>query len=229
MSIISTGRLKPIIEPFDNGWNYILDLSFKLISLLVIWLCKCNNVLKRKITCLGTLIIRVCRSTLNIFPQWISKPRIQKPKNHSKASSGAGRFAQNLRSCKKAQYNAQNCKSGRHNRRHTFRRCTSQYKPISTNIPYNDLMVNGRRSGNTKAPSPCRQNWMLRVLNHCQDITLNGSTKLMSSLLPLDESNMDNDHSSTNSGYKNHSSIIFPFHHALNQVDLSTNMLDKVI
>ena len=36
MSIISTGRLKPIIKPFDNGGSYILDLSFKLISLLVI-------------------------------------------------------------------------------------------------------------------------------------------------------------------------------------------------
>ena len=36
-SIISMGRLTTIIKPFDSGWNYILDLSFKLILLLVIW------------------------------------------------------------------------------------------------------------------------------------------------------------------------------------------------
>ena len=74
-SIRSTGRLKPFIKPFDNGWNYILDLFFKLISLLVIWSCKCNNVLK-KITSLQTSIIQVCQSALKILPQWISKPRI---------------------------------------------------------------------------------------------------------------------------------------------------------
>ena len=140
-SIISKGRLKPIIKPLDSGWNYIMDLSFKLISLLVIWLYNCNNEVKKNITHLGTLIVRVCRSTLNIFPQWISKPRIIKPKNHRKSSSSVGRFAKNLNACKKSQYDVQNYKYWRHNWRHTFKCCTSQYKPISTNIPYNGLMV----------------------------------------------------------------------------------------
>ena len=31
---------------------------------------------------------------LNIYPHWISKPCIQKHKNHSKASNGTGKFAQ---------------------------------------------------------------------------------------------------------------------------------------
>ena len=212
-------RLKPIIKPFDSEWNYILDLSFKLISLLVIWLCSCNNAAKKKITRLGALVIRACWSTLNIFPQWISKPRIRKPKNHSNSSSDAGRFAQNLRACKKSRYNVWNCKSGRHNRRHTFNCRGSQYKPISTNIPYNGMMVNGRKSSNTKAPSPCRHNRVLHSLNHRQDITVRGSTKLKSSLLPFEEFNMGNNHLSTNSEYENRSNINFPLHHALNQVD----------
>ena len=185
--------MKPIIKPFDSGWNYILDLSFKLISLLVIWSCNCNNtVKKKKITPLGTSVIQACRSILNIFPQWTSKHQIRKPKNHSKANSSAGRFTQNLRACKKSRYNVRNCKSGRHNQRHTFKYCRSQYNPVSTNNPCNGLMVKGRKSGITETPSPCRRNWILRALNHCQDITICESTKLKSSLLPFEELNMGN-------------------------------------
>ena len=120
MSIINTGCLKPIIKPFDSGWNYILHIFFKLILFLVILSWKCNNVLKKKITSLRILVIQVCRTTLNIFPHWIYKPRIRKHKNHSKVNSGAGRFAQNLLACKKPHYNVCNCKSGRHNQGKTF-------------------------------------------------------------------------------------------------------------
>ena len=222
--------MKPIIKLFDSGWSYILDLSFKLISLLVIWSYNCNNAVKKNITHLGTSIVRVCQSTLNIFSQWISKPRIRKPKYHRKSSSGAERFAQNLCACKKSQYDVQNCKSGRHNRRHTFKCHRSQYKPISTNISYNGLMVKGRKRGNiTKPSSPCRQDWMLHSLNHRQDITARENTKLKSSLLPFEELIMDNNDLSTQSEYDNCFNINFPLHHALNQVDLNTNLLDKMI
>ena len=129
------GRLKPIIKPFDSGWSYIFDLFCKLISLLVIWSYNCNNAAKKETTHLGMLVVQACQSTLNIFPQLISKTRIRKPKNHRKSSSGVGIFAQNLSACKKSQYDVQNCKPGRHNRRHTFKCHRSQYKPISTNIP----------------------------------------------------------------------------------------------
>ena len=71
------GRLKPIIKPFNSGWSYILDLSFKLISRLVIWSYNCKNAVKKNITHLGTSIVWVCQSILNIFPQWIAKPRIK--------------------------------------------------------------------------------------------------------------------------------------------------------
>ena len=46
-------------------------------------------------------------------------------------------------------------------------------------------MVKGRKSGNTKASSPCRQNRMLCSLNHCKDITVRGYTQLKSFLLPM--------------------------------------------
>ena len=74
-----------------------------------------------------------------------------------------------------------------------------------------------------------RRNWMLRALNLRQDATLCGSTKLKPSLMPFDTLDIGNDHLSTDSGYDNHSCINFPFHRALNQVDLSTNLQDKVI
>ena len=106
-SIINTRCLKPIIKLFDSEWSYMLDLFFKLISLLVIWSCNCNNATKKKITHLGTSIVQVCPSTLNRIPQWISKPRIRKPKNHCKSSSGVGRSAQNLGASKKLLYNVQ--------------------------------------------------------------------------------------------------------------------------
>ena len=51
--------LKPMLKPFDSEWNYILKISSKLISLLVIWSCCCSNVAKKKVTHLGTSIVQV--------------------------------------------------------------------------------------------------------------------------------------------------------------------------
>ena len=70
---------------------------------------------------------------------------------------------------------------------------------------------------------------MLRSLNYCQDITVHENTKLKSSLLPFDELNMGNGDLSTNSEYNNCFNINFPLHHALNQVDSDTNLVDKMI
>ena len=137
--------MKLIIKPFDSGWSYILDLSLKLISLLVIWLYNCNNEAKKKVTHLGSSIAQVFWSIFNVVPRWISKPRIRRPYIHRKASSGAGRFAQNLHTCKKSHYDVQACKSGRYNRRHSFKSHRPRNKPISTNIPYNSLKVKGSK------------------------------------------------------------------------------------
>ena len=47
--------------------------------------------------------------------------------------------------------------------------------------------------------------------------------------MPFKELNMGNDDLLTNLEYDNCSSIDFPIHHALNQVDYNTNLVDKVI
>ena len=90
-------------------------------------------------------------------------------------------------------------------------------------------MVKGRKSGNTKALSPCKRNWILCSLNHCQDIKVRENKKLESSLLPFEELNMGNSDLSTNSEYDNRFNNNFPIHHALNQVDSNTDLLDKMI
>ena len=90
-------------------------------------------------------------------------------------------------------------------------------------------MVKGRKSGNTKPPSPHRKKWMLCSLIHCQDVTARENTKLKSSHLPLKELIMDNSDLSTKSEYDNCFNINFPLYHALNQVDLNTDLLNKVI
>ena len=89
-------------------------------------------------------------------------------------------------------------------------------------------MVKERETSITKTPSPHKRNWMLRSLNHRQDIIVRENTKLKSSLLPFEELNMGNGDLSTNSEYNNPSNINFPLYHALNQVDSNTNLLDKV-
>ena len=172
------GRLKPIIEPFGSGWNYTQHAFFKLISLLMIWSCKCNNMSKKKDTSLQTLVIWVYQTTLHIFSHWISKPCIRRHKNHSKASNGARKFSKFFWEYKKSWYNVWNCKSERQNKLHSFRRYNSQHKPTSTNIPYNGLKVKGRKNGKIKTSSPCRWNGMLHAINLCQDNTLCGSTKI---------------------------------------------------
>ena len=173
------------------------------------WSWKCNNTLKKKITSLQTSITQVCRSVLNVFPWWICKPRIRKHKNHSKTSNGVGRFSHIICACKNSRYNVRNCKSGRHKRRHISGRHNTQYKLSLTNIPYYGLKAKERKNRKIKTPSPCQQNRTLRALNLCQDA--------------------GNDHLSIDSGYDNHSCINFPFCQGLNQVDSSTNVLDKVI
>ena len=176
-------------------------MFFKLISLLVIWSWKCSSILKKKITSLWTLVIWVCKKTFNIFPRWIYKPRIRKHKNHSKASSGAGRFAQHFRACKKTQYNVRNCKYGRHNQCHTFRRRNSRYIPTYTNIPYYGLKVKRRKKGNNKTPSRRQQNRMLHAIKHRHNTSLWISTRMLPPFLPFDAPNLCNDYIFMDSQY----------------------------
>ena len=52
MSIINTGRFKPIIKPFDIRWNYIQHIIIKLISFQMIWSWECGIMSRNKITSL---------------------------------------------------------------------------------------------------------------------------------------------------------------------------------
>ena len=180
--------------------------------------------LKNKITSLQILVIWVCRTTLNIFSHWISKPPIRKHKNHSKASSGAGRFSQNLRACKKSQFIVRNCKSGRYNQQHTFRHRKLQHKTTLTNIPYTGLKVKGRKKGKTKISSPRRQIWMICAINLRQDASLCGSTKIKPPFMLFDKPILCNDNILMDSEYSDRFCHCF-----LNQVDSNTNLLDNVL
>ena len=164
-----------MIKPFDSGWSYILNLFSKLISLLVIWSCNCSNVTKKKVTHLGSSVVQVFQSTLNIIPQWISIPQSKRSFKHRKVSSGAGQFVINLCKCKYSHYDLRNCNSGRHNRRHFFKQHRLQHKPILSNITYDGLKVKGRK-GYT-SPSPRRQTRMLRANIRCQDDIIRRSTR----------------------------------------------------
>ena len=110
-------------------------------------------------------------TALNLSPEWISKRCLQKNKNHSKISSGAGRFSQNLHTCKKTLYNERNCKSGRHSQQHTSMNRKSQHKTITTDMPYMGLKVKARNESKAKLPSLHRQNQMICTINLRQDDT----------------------------------------------------------
>ena len=221
------GRLKSMMKPFDSGWSYILNLFSKLISLLLIWLCYCSNVTKKKVTHLGTSIVQVFRSTLNIIPQWISKPRIKKSFKHQKASNGAGQFTINPRKCKYSHYDVRNCKSSRHNRRHSFKRHRLRHKPCPSNTTYDGLTVKGRKG--SISPSPRRQTRMLRANICCKDDIIRRSSRFKLSLLHFNEFDMNNNHLSVNLTNNYHAILNFTFQFTPNHVDLTTNLLNKVI
>ena len=124
--------------------EFIPNILSKLISLLVIWSCYCTEITMKKVTQLSTSIVQVFQSALTIIPEWISKPRIKKSFKQQKTSNGAGRFTVNLRKCKYSDYDVQNCKSGRHNRRHSFKRHSSLHRPCLPNNTYKTLTVEGR-------------------------------------------------------------------------------------
>ena len=104
-----------------------------------------------------------------------------------------------------------------------------QHKTTSTDIPYTDLKVKGRKNGKTKILSPCRRNRMLRAINLCQDATLCDSTKMKPPFLFFDEPSLCNDYILRDSEYIDRSCINFPCHRVLNQVDSDTDLLDNVI
>ena len=118
-SILSTGRSQPIIKPFDNGWLFIHYLIDKFIYLILHWLSITSSYC---INAVQVLIQHVYDIASDILPVWEFTPRIHWVKKRSKSSHGAGKFSIKLRASKNPSYNNRNCKSGQHNRRHSFTR-----------------------------------------------------------------------------------------------------------
>ena len=176
---------------------------------------------------MGTSIVQVFQSTLNIILQWISKPQIKKSFKHRRASNGAGQFALSLRKCKYSHYNVWNCKSGGHNKRHSFKRNRIRHKPCLSNTTYDTLRVKGRK-GYTST-SPCRQTQMLRANIRCQDDIVYWSTRFKPSLLHFNKFDINNNYVFVNPTYNDHSILNFPLQFTPNHVDSTTNLLDKVV
>ena len=151
----------------------------------------------------------------------------QKSFKHQKASNGAGWLSINSRKCKYSHYNERNCKSGRHNQHHSFKRHRPRHKPLLSNITYDGFKVKGRK-GYT-SPSTCRLTEMLRATISCQDDIICRSTRFKPSLLHFNEFNMNNDHLSTNSEYKDQYIVNFSPQFIPNQVDSTTNLSDEVV
>ena len=146
----------------------------------MIWSYNCNNAMKKKITHLGTSIVRICQSILNEFPQQISNIESESPRITTYQVAEQEDLYKISVHVKKSQYDVQNCKSGRRNQRHTFKCPKSRYKPIFINILYNGLMVKERKGGNSKNPSSFRPNMILHSINYCQDSAVHQNTKLKS-------------------------------------------------
>ena len=50
MSIINTASLKPIIIPFDTGWNFVQYMITKIMCLMLFYMTKFNSIVTNIIT-----------------------------------------------------------------------------------------------------------------------------------------------------------------------------------
>ena len=192
----------------------------------MIWSCYWSNITKKKVTHLGTSIVQVFWLTLNIIPQWISKPWIKKYFKHQKESNDAGRFAINLRKCKYLDYDVKNCKLGWHNKRHSFKRHSLQRKPCPFNNTY--WQTDSQRKKRIYIPSPRRQTRMLCANISCQDDIIRQSTIFKPSLLYSFKFDLNNNYFLVNSTHNYHYILNFPLQFTSNHVDPTTNLLDEL-
>ena len=172
----------PIIIPFNTGWTitqYMIDKLIYLI-LLLSWIFH-DIVLPR----LHSSIDYVCEIVLPHLCDWKCTPTLCRDKNQDKTSHGAGKFSKKLRNSKNSCYNERNCKSGKHNRRHSFLR----YKPLKTRQDVNvtslpDLKVKTRSVGETKYPSPRRRDRMIQAIHRHQAAEQLNLSNLSQHILP---------------------------------------------
>ena len=117
-------------------------------------------------TFIEKLRMRYCIAS---FFDWKCTPTLRRDKNRDKASHGAGKFSKKLCNSKKSSYNERNCKSGRHNRRHSFlRHKLSKTCQDANTTSLLALKVKTRSVGGTKYPSPRRRDRMIWAIHRRQ-------------------------------------------------------------
>ena len=179
------------------------------------------------------MIQHVCDIALDILPEWKFTPRIHWVKKRSKSSHGAGKFSIKLRASKNLSYNNCNCKSGRHNRRHSFTQRIPwkiRADTKSQTVPCKDFKV--KTSGNNKVkfkfPPPRRQARMDCALYRRQVATHLASLQANQHILPYDEPDLCNDYISRDADYNDCFTINFPRHCVLGHVLLDSDPLDEL-
>ena len=109
-----------------------------------------------------------------------------------------------LHKCNYSYYNVRNCKSGRHNRRHSFKRHNIRLRPCPSNNTCVGLTVKYTTN------SPHRQTRIVRANLSYQDDIIRQSTRFKSSLLHSDKFDMNNNHLSVNSTHTEYSILNSP-------------------
>ena len=216
----------PIIIPFDTGWTIISRLIDKLIYsiLLLLWVFQ-NIVLPR----LHSSKDYVCNIVLPYFIDWNYTPILRKNKNRDKTSHGAGKFSMKLHNSKKSSYNERNCKSERHNRRHSLLRhkpSKTRWNANTTSLP--DLNVKTRSVKGTKYPSPRRRDRMTWVLHRRQVREQLHLSNLDQHILPYDEPDLYNDFITKDTSQPSRFIINFPRHCVLGHVLSDSDPLDDL-
>ena len=141
----------------------------------------------------------------------------------------SGKFLKNLRSSKESCYNERNCKSGKHNRQHSFLR----RKPLkirqdtnTTSLP--DLKVKTRSVRWTKYPSSRRQDRIIRAVHRRQVAKQLSLSDLCQHILPYDEPDLYNDFITKEVDYKDRFIINFPRHCVLRHVLSDSDPFDDL-
>ena len=114
----------------------------------------------------------------------------------------------NLCKSKYSDYDVRNCKSGQHNKRHSFKQHSPQHRTCPSNDTYKTLTVKGRNRYTLNYPH--RQTQMVRAdLSYYDDITRR-STRFKTPLLHSNKFDMNYKYFSVNSTNTDHSIFNFP-------------------
>ena len=216
----------PIIPRFITGHYFLQYMFNKFLYFILFCTCKVSSITRNTIIYIHGTIFDTITFIPNILTNWINKPRLRKIKKRYKISHGSRKFSQNLRTSRNSWYNEHNCKSGRHDRRHTFIQHKSQTKGTPTDNSKPELKNKSRKKGVIKYPLPRRRDQMLCAINYrtnCQD-----RNKIDHYILSYKVPDLCNDYISKEHGSKNRFYSSFSRHCVLGHVFSNIYPLDDV-